>query len=124
MANPWDRGNFVLLSFPFTDLSSAKVRPALVIASLAEGVPDFIALMLTSKHHERVGRWEVFIDSTSDAFAATGLKVTSYVRCDKIYTFDRKMIRRLLGKASPAVLTQVESRLSDILGLKSRRQVP
>lgn len=39
-------GEVVVLPYPFTDLSSSKVRPALVLASLTRG--DVILCQITS----------------------------------------------------------------------------
>jgi mRNA interferase MazF len=40
-------GDVVLLNFPFSDLSGAKLRPAVVLAVLDQG--DFVACQVTSR---------------------------------------------------------------------------
>ena len=119
MATPWNRGNFVLLSWPFTDGTSQKVRPALVVAERVGGSSDFIALMVTSRFRERGRRWHVCIDEKDDDFGLTGLKCTSYIRCDKIYTFESAMVRRVLGKASAGVMHEISDHLIDVLSLRT-----
>ena len=44
------RGDLALVPFPFTDLSSAKRRPVLVLAD-PDGYGDFVAVAVTSRPH-------------------------------------------------------------------------
>lgn len=114
-ANRLRRGHFVLLSFPFTDGTSSKVRPALIVASRVGGSSDFIALMVTGQHRPQAERWHVAVDESHPDFAETGLKHTSYIRCDKIYTFSGEMARAILGRASERIMGEVTTRLERIL---------
>jgi mRNA interferase MazF len=43
-----ERGDLLLVPFPFTDLSAAKRRPVLALTAL-DGFGDFIALPVTSR---------------------------------------------------------------------------
>ena len=42
------KGDVVILSFPFSDLSSSKKRPALILADIT--VDDYIMIQITSKN--------------------------------------------------------------------------
>ena len=76
-------GSIVLTRFPFTDLSGAKRRPALVVSRDNERRSDLIVCFIIST--PRAGP-----DMASLAAApGTGLKVPSLVRYDKLATLDR-----------------------------------
>jgi mRNA interferase MazF len=46
-----ERGDLLLVPFPFTDLSAAKRRPVLALTKL-DGFGDFIALPVTSRSQQ------------------------------------------------------------------------
>ena len=73
-------GDLVLVSFTFTDQSSHKVRPALVVSRDEVNTgEDFVVVPLSSRISEQPD-WSVVIDERSEAFAATGLLGSSAVR--------------------------------------------
>jgi mRNA interferase MazF len=91
-------GTIVLTDFPFTDLTAAKRRPALVISTDNDRRTDVVVAYITS-----VPRSEV--DAVPIAPSpGTGLKVASMVRFDKIATISKDIIAGRLGFADPAWL--------------------
>ncbi len=86
-------GAIVLTDFPFTDLSSVKRRPALVISTDNERRTDIIVAYITS-----VARNEPDAVPITPS-QANGLKVPSLVRFDKIATIDKSIIAGRLGVA-------------------------
>jgi mRNA interferase MazF len=93
-------GAIVLTDFPFTDLSAAKRRPALVISADNDRRSDIVVAYISS-----VARTEpdaVPIEPTTQ----NGLKVPSLVRFDKIATLEKRIIAGRLGSADPAWLAQ------------------
>jgi len=46
-----------------------------------------------------------------------GLQLTSYAKCEDVRSVSRERLSKPLGRASPAVLPQVEDRLRLVLGL-------
>jgi mRNA interferase MazF len=91
-------GAIVLTDFPFTDLTAAKRRPALVISTGNDRRTDVVVAYITS-----------VLRSEPDAVPiaptpATGLKVPSLVRFDKIATISKGIIAGRLGLADPAWL--------------------
>lgn len=100
------KGDVVVVPFPFSDLSAAKRRPALVLADLAGD--DVILCQITSR-------------SLSDGYAVPiansdfvdgGLRVESCARPNRLFTADSSVIlyragryphrtfKRLLGESS------------------------
>jgi mRNA interferase MazF len=86
-------GTIVLTHFPFTDLSGAKRRPALVVSRDNDRRSDLVVCFITSI--QRSGPDMAPIAATAE----TGLKVASVVRFDKLATLDRSVIAGKLGVA-------------------------
>ena len=85
--------NVVLVRYPFTDLTSAKVRPAVVVANFA-GSPDHIMVPLTSRVTHLAGGEFILAD-----WSGAGLHVTTAVKRG-IYTVHAGLILRLIGPLS------------------------
>ena len=94
MAASIGRGSVVLIRYPFTDLSGAKVRPAFVVS------PD--NLLLESEH---------------GSFAMTGLKRRNLLRMHKLALLHKTLVVRVLGQADPALMHEVNQRLRLAVGL-------
>jgi len=106
-------GTIVLTDFPFTDLSSAKRRPALVISTDNERRADVVVAYISS-----VARNEP--DSVPIPPTATnGLKVASTVRFDKIATLEKKIVSGRLGSVDPAWLRQHRGKFFAVFGFGS-----
>ena len=91
------RGDVVLIPFPFTDLSTFKQRPALVLSSdeFNAGSQDVITAAITShlSHHALAGDFTL----REQDLRAGGLPRASTVRLGKIVTLDKRLIRKKLG---------------------------
>jgi mRNA interferase MazF len=81
----------VLVSFPFSDLSRTKLRPAVVLASA--GLQDWVLCQVTSNAYADAQAVEI---SDSD-FLTGGLLRTSYARPGKLFTANRSLIVREAG---------------------------
>jgi len=80
------KGDVVVLPFPFTDLSTSKKRPALVI-SAPQG-DDYIMLQITSKNIKD----NYSIPLLQSDFESGSLKQDSNIRPNKIFTLDKSLI--------------------------------
>ncbi len=84
-----DKGDIILIPFPFTDLSNNKLRPCVV---LAKDKDDMIVVFITSQKPKGANFLE--ITPTKD----NGIKVKSFIRYTKIATLEQAMSLGLIGK--------------------------
>ncbi len=102
-------GAVVLITFPFSDLSASKLRPALILASA--GRDDWICLQITSKPYADVNPIELM-----DAdFAQGSLQRTSYLRPGKLFTAHHSLFQRTAGQISANKLEQTRNAVIEII---------
>lgn len=110
------RGDVVLALFPFTNLSSQKVRPALVITPDAKST-DVVIAFISSSIWQEAASTEYILDIGHPDFPATGLKKTSVFKMNKLLTIERTLILRWLGMVSPAIQIELDRKLRVATGL-------
>ncbi|MDI6811625.1 MAG: type II toxin-antitoxin system PemK/MazF family toxin [archaeon] len=103
------KGDVVVVPFPFSDLTQAKRRPALVIAEL-EG-DDLILCQITS--HSIRDTYAVSINEND--FETGTLRRRSNVRPNRIFTADRHIILYRVGHLKPEKINQIIERIVSIL---------
>lgn len=89
-------GDVVVLPFPFSDLSSQKLRPAVIVAKA--DFNDLIFCQITSKDHSENGA--IKLNPTS--FKSGRLNLLSYARPGKLFTGDASIIVNTQGKLNDA----------------------
>jgi len=103
-----DRGTAVVVRFPFSDLSAAKVRPAILLASVGHG--DHILAQVTSQPYSD----QRAVELTASSFDSGGLARVSYARPGKLFTANESLITRCGGELSD---DSIEELLSAVFGL-------
>jgi mRNA interferase MazF len=99
-AFPLNRGNIILVPFPFTDLSGQKVRPALILSPNPVG-NDILLAFISSVIPAAPEATDYVLDTTHSAFLQTGLKAASVFRMSKLATLHLSLILRRLGSTTP-----------------------
>lgn len=111
------RGTVVLIPFPFTDLSSAKLRPALIVSASSSHSEDFTVVFISSVVRQYTSS-HLLLKKSDKRFPKTGLKVDSVVHYDKIATLSRKVCLGELGFFEDSLMKKGDKILKQCLGLK------
>ena len=102
-------GAVVLVPFPFSDSSQAKLRPAVVLADAGRG--DWILCQITSKPYGDV-RAIALVDAS---FVSGSLRVASYARPGKLFTANRNLMVAQVGTLKEEPFKQIVEAVVDIL---------
>jgi mRNA interferase MazF len=94
-------GEVVVIPFPHTDLTVGKRRPALVIVDLPG--QDLILCQITSR--ARSDAFSVPLDSSD--FERGQLAQASFIRPQRLFTVEHRVILYSIGKVQAAKLNEV-----------------
>ena len=103
------KGDVVVVPFPFSDLSQAKRRPALVIADLSGD--DLILCQITSQ----VISDNYAISLTDGDFQSGTLKRKSNLRPNRIFTADINIILYKIGHLKDDKMEEVIKKIIQII---------
>jgi mRNA interferase MazF len=103
------QGEIVLIPIPFTDLSSQKRRPVIVISNDAYNgkAVDMVVVAMTSN--------PAAVDYSSGITSADleqgSLKRPSRVRVDKLYALAQALATKTFGRVKPEVMKRIRATL-------------
>ena len=104
--------DIVLIPIPFTDLSSQKQRPVIVVSNdeYNESTADIVVVAMTSNPA-----------STDYSFPLTSLDLENgalnrpgTVRADRIYTLSQCSVRKVFGRVNQPIMERIRQALSDL----------
>lgn len=115
MENPLNwKNNIVLVPFPFDDLSTTKVRPALCLTDRLGNYEHVIVAFITSQLPTTLNTTDVIIRPTDRDFSQTGLRVASTIRLHRLMSLSTTIIRRKLGTLPEALQQQIQNGLRQV----------
>ncbi len=103
------KGDVVVVPFPFSDLSQTKRRPALIVAVL-EG-DDLLLCQITS---QRV-RDHYAITLADKDFETGGLRQTSNIRPNRLFTADQHIVLYAVGQLRNEKVREVIRKIVEIV---------
>jgi len=99
-------GTVVVIPFPFSDLSSIKRRPALVLANLIGD--DYIVCQISRD----LNITDYSISLKKQDFSNGFLSHDSYIRTNKLFTIDKSLILYSVGTINILKLKEVLDKVS------------
>ena len=105
------KGKIVLLPFPFTDLTKAKLRPALVFLETKD---DVVVCFIYSRIDITLSDTDILLSSKHKEFVLSGLKVDSVIKLDKLATILKELIIGEIGSIGEELRKEINSKISKI----------
>ena len=102
-------GAVVVLRFPFSDLSSSKARPAIVLAPSSP--PEWIVCQVTGNRFADI----VAIELNNSSFSNGNLHGKAYARPLKLFTADESIVAQRVGTLKSTVFRSILAILLDRL---------
>lgn len=104
------KNDVILVRYPFSDLSNAKVRPAIIV-STTHISRDILIVPLTSKVSSLLPGEFVLAE-----WKQAGLNVSTAVKRG-IYTIEKKLVLKTIGKLQKTDVQKLEKSLKSWLGI-------
>jgi mRNA interferase MazF len=105
----FDRGDLVLVPFPFTDLSTSKRRPVLAL-TCPDGYGDFICMPVTLRPQSDHG-----LPLRPADLESGSLPAASWIRTDRVVTLSNSLVVRTLARLAEPIVATAAKRLCDKL---------
>ena len=112
----YSQGDVVLIPFPFTDFSTTKQRPAVVISSASFNAShdDVIVMAITSQVPEIINEEDYAI--AEQEIANAGLLKASLIKPYKITLVAKILVRKKLGQLPKPAINTIKSKFLKIIG--------
>jgi mRNA interferase MazF len=111
-----DKGDIVLVKFPFSDLSQAKPRPAVILWVNPTG-EDITLCAITSQNIDQLSPEDIQLLSNDPEFSGTGLRVSSKIRTTRIATLTSQLVIRKFGSLGTQQIKILNEKLIEMLQL-------
>jgi mRNA interferase MazF len=108
-----NQGSLVLIPIPFTDLSSKKRRPVIVISNDAYNhkTSDIVVVAMTSNPNEVDFSFTI----NSSDLEEGHLNRPGKIRVDKIYALSQSIVVKTFGRVNSAVLDKIRNELQKLI---------
>ena len=113
----YNQRDIVLIPIPFTDLSSNKNRPVIIVSNdnYNKNNPDIVVVALTSN---LIFENKYCIEIDNHNLETGKLPQKSQIRCDKIYTLSKNIVVRKFNRVNKETHTLIKQKLSSLIDNK------
>lgn len=108
-------GQIVLTPFPYTDLSSAKLRPVLMLRP-ASRFDDWLVCMVSSRIEQAEPGLDEVLSPIEPDFVVSGLKAPSVLRLARLAVLDGSLLAGSIGTIDDTRLSRIRQRLARWIG--------
>jgi mRNA interferase MazF len=114
-----NRGEVVIVRFPFADGRKGKYRPALVVQNDVDNarLGNTIIAMVSGNVRNAYLNTQVLIDPGVPDGRASGVHGPSVVKATTLYTIEQRDVVRKIGRLASATMRNVDDALKSALGL-------
>ncbi len=101
----FEQGEILIVPFPFSDLSSIKQRPVLVLSKLEynKTTEDIITCGITSNLKD--SKFSVLIENKD--LENGEIPTASRIKVDKLFTIEKKIVKKRIGKVNRKIIEEV-----------------
>ena len=107
------QGDIILIPFPYSDLAGLKKRPAIIISNSNLKGEDFICSLITS-NSPKDG-----IQIRDDFLKENKLPFKSWVKPQRIFTIDKKMIIKKITSVNNKFYAKIEKSIFNLIKSKN-----
>ncbi len=115
------RGDVIIIRFPFASGATAKCRPALVVQTDINNRKLHNTIVAAISSNIRLATKEpsqLLVDPGTAMGGTSGLAHASAVKCESLFTVAQSEIQRTIGQLPDALMHRVDDCLKAALGLK------
>ncbi len=105
----YNKKDIILVPFPFSELTYAKKRPALILASIPTR-NELICMMLTSTKDT-----DPAVDIPINNLAGTGLPKPTVARISRLFTLKSSIVNKKIGRINVFEFNTITDKLIQLL---------
>ena len=108
----YEQGEIIIVPFPFTDLSTIKQRPVLILSNnyYNNSTQDLITCGITLNIQEN----NTLLINNED-LANGEIPLTSRIKVDKLFTLHKSIVKKKLGKINVETFAKVKEELFNLI---------
>lgn len=109
----YEQGEIVIVPFPFSDLTSIKKRPVLILSKKPDNSisEDIITCGITS--NLKKSKYSVLIGNKN--LEKGQIPVKSKIKIDKLFTLDKKIIEKSIGRINKKTFNKVKKEFYNLI---------
>lgn len=106
---PYKQGDILLVNYPYSDLSSTKRRPVIVVGNDAANFRDYIVAKITTNLY-----FDAFTFPIDDSQLSNCMPAACVVRCNELFSADNKLIIKKLSAMKTKELRRLVAHIQSV----------